>query len=161
MRSLWDNKSWRLGNIGEQNFCLVREMFIKISWCLILLIIPFFRNFHRKYQKFIFFQHRIGNIVTFLRMFHQQVLKKGRVRRTFWWEPKYIQLKPSRVSVVLAVNQGVKFVNILPKHIRPQKLNCTSNNVVYLFTCKICHKKYTGRTEEFRSRFTNYRCPFT
>ena len=63
--------------------------------------------------------------------------------------------------MVLAVNQGVKFVNILPKHIRPQKLNCASNNVVCLFTCKICHKKYTGRTEEFRSRFTNCRCSFT
>ena len=25
MRNWWDNKSWRLGNIGEQNFCIVRE----------------------------------------------------------------------------------------------------------------------------------------
>ena len=31
-------------------------------------------------------------------------------------------------------------------------------NVVYLFTRKTCHKQYTGSTEEFRSRFNNYRC---
>ena len=41
--------------------------------------------------------------------------------------------------------------------IRPQNLNCASKNVVYLFTCKTCHKQYTGSTEEFRSRFNNYR----
>ena len=42
--------------------------------------------------------------------------------------------------------------------IRPQNLNCASKNVVYLFTCKTCHKQYTGSTEEFRSRVNNYRC---
>ena len=41
--------------------------------------------------------------------------------------------------------------------IRPQNLNCASKNVVYLFTCKTCHKQYTGSTEEFQSRFNNYR----
>ena len=41
--------------------------------------------------------------------------------------------------------------------IRPQNLNCASKNVVYLFTCKTCHKPYTGSTEEFRSRCNNYR----
>ena len=25
MRSWWENKSWRLGNIGEQIVCIVRE----------------------------------------------------------------------------------------------------------------------------------------
>ena len=42
--------------------------------------------------------------------------------------------------------------------IRPQNLNCALKNVVYLFTCKTCHKQYAGSTEEFRSRFNNYRC---
>ena len=42
--------------------------------------------------------------------------------------------------------------------IRSQNLNCASKNVVYFFTCKTCHKQYTGSTEEFRSRFNNYRC---
>ena len=42
--------------------------------------------------------------------------------------------------------------------ITPQNLNCASKNVVYLFTCRTCHKQYTGSTEEFRSRFNNYRC---
>ena len=42
--------------------------------------------------------------------------------------------------------------------VRPQNLNCASKNVVYLFACKTCHKQYPGSTEEFRGRFTNYRC---
>ena len=42
--------------------------------------------------------------------------------------------------------------------IRPQNLNCASNNVVDLFICKTCHKQYTGRTDKFPSRFNNYRC---
>ena len=79
-------------------------------------------------------------------------------------------LKTKRVSVVVAINQGVKFANILPKHTslnhhlqnaystRPQNLNCASMNVVYLLTWKTCHKQYTGSTKEFWSRFNNYRC---
>ena len=42
--------------------------------------------------------------------------------------------------------------------IRPQNLNCSTKNVVYLFTCNTCHKQYTESTEESRSRFNNYRC---
>ena len=37
-------------------------------------------------------------------------------------------------------------------------MNCASKNVVYLSICKTCHKQYTRTTEEFRSRFNNYRC---
>ena len=37
-------------------------------------------------------------------------------------------------------------------------MNCASKNVVYFFTFKTCHKQYTGSTEEFQSRFNNYRC---
>ena len=37
-------------------------------------------------------------------------------------------------------------------------MNYASKNVVYLFTCKTYHKQYTGSTEEFGSRFNNYRC---
>ena len=40
---------------------------------------------------------------------------------------------------------------------RPQNLNWASKNVVHLFSFKTCHKQYTGGTEEFRSRFYNYR----
>ena len=80
--------------------------------------------------------------------------------------PKYLHLKPRRVSAVLVIKQSVKFANILTKHsstkciysIWPQNLNCASKNVVYFFTCKTCHKQYTGSTEEFQSRFNNYRC---
>ena len=42
--------------------------------------------------------------------------------------------------------------------IRLQNLNCAPKNVVYLFTCKTCHKQHIGSTEEFRSRFNNCRC---
>ena len=42
--------------------------------------------------------------------------------------------------------------------IRPLDLKCSSKNVVYLFTCKTCSKQYTGSTEDFRPRFSNYRC---
>ena len=42
--------------------------------------------------------------------------------------------------------------------IRPQNLNWVSKNVVYFFTCKTCHKQYTGSTELLRSRFDNQRC---
>ena len=72
--------------------------------------------------------------------------------------------------MVLAINQGVTFANILPKHtnlnhhprrayipLDRKNLNCASKNVVYLFTCKTCYKQYTGSTEEFQSRFNNYR----
>ena len=42
--------------------------------------------------------------------------------------------------------------------IRPEKLKCSSENVVYLFTRKTCSKQYTGSTENFRPRFSNCRC---
>ena len=42
--------------------------------------------------------------------------------------------------------------------IRPPDLKCSSENEVYLFTCKTCSKKYTRSTEDFRPRFNNYRC---
>ena len=41
--------------------------------------------------------------------------------------------------------------------IRPEILKCSSQNVVYLFTCKTRSKKYTESTEDFRPRFNNYR----
>ena len=42
--------------------------------------------------------------------------------------------------------------------IRPPDLECSSENVMYLFTCKTCSKQYTRSTEDFRPRFKNYRC---
>ena len=37
---------------------------------------------------------------------------------TSWREPKCLYLKLRRVSVVPGINQGVKFINILPKHVK-------------------------------------------
>ena len=42
--------------------------------------------------------------------------------------------------------------------IRPENLNCRSKNVVYLISCKTCHKQYNGSSKEFRARFNNNRC---
>ena len=42
--------------------------------------------------------------------------------------------------------------------IRPENLKYSSENVVYLITCKTYSKQYTGSTEDFRLRFNNYRC---
>ena len=41
--------------------------------------------------------------------------------------------------------------------IKPDNLNCRSNNVVFLFSCKTCSKQYTGCKESFRSKFNNYK----
>ena len=46
----------------------------------------------------------------------------------------------------------------LTYEIRPENLNCRSKNVVYLISCKTCHKQYNGSSEEFRGRFNNYTC---
>ena len=43
--------------------------------------------------------------------------------------------------------------------IKPDNLNCRSNNVVYLLSWKTCSKQCTGSTESFRSRFNNYKSP--
>ena len=42
--------------------------------------------------------------------------------------------------------------------IRPENLNCRCKNVVYLISCKTCHKQCTGSSEDFRARFNNYGC---
>ena len=45
--------------------------------------------------------------------------------------------------------------------IKRYNLNCSSNNVVYLFSCKACSKQYTGSAESFWSRFSNYKSAIT
>ena len=57
---------------------------------------------------------------------------------------KIQQFKPSSIKHV--------------ESIRPKNLNCTSKNIVYLFTSETCYKQYTGSTEEFQSQFNNYKC---
>ena len=41
---------------------------------------------------------------------------------------------------------------------RPENLKCSSENAVYLFTCKTSSKQFTWCVEDFRPRFNNYRC---
>ena len=70
----------------------------------------------------------------------------------------------SIVGAALVKDLDVKFANIwyllkVLHHLqnahefRPENLNCRSKNVVYLISCKTCHKQYTGRSEEFKTRF--------
>ena len=64
-------------------------------------------------------------------------------------------------EVLVDITKTHQFESLSTKRlysITPQNLNCAPKNVVYLFTCKPYHKQYTGSTEEFRSRFNNYRC---
>ena len=80
----------------------------------------------------------------------------------------YFHLKSKKISVVLAINHDIckhitktyQFESSFTKriyYVRSQSLNFASKNVVYLFSCKTCHKQYTGSTERFE-RFNNYRC---
>ena len=137
-----------------ENFCTVREKKLK--------------NILSKIHFLLTPDREVGKVFENIPII---VLKKERVYRPSWWEPKYLYLKPRGISVVFALNQNVKFVNILPKHIcLNHHLRSTyipsdneiwialSKNVVYPFTCITCHKKYAGSTEEFRSIFNNYRC---
>ena len=56
------------------------------------------------------------------------------------------------------VNNTFKSKTTQPTYfIRPQNLKCSSENVIYLFTCKTCSKKYTWSTEDFLPKFNNYR----
>ena len=80
---------------------------------------------------------------------------------------KYLLLKLRRVSCNKSSYEICKHITKIHQFessstsricsITPQNLNCASKNVVYLFTCKTGHKQFTRSTEDFRSRFNNYR----
>ena len=97
--------------------------------------------------------------------------KKGKILKDILVRTKVPPLKteegfcgPSnkwRYEICKHITKSHQFESTSTKHvysIRPQNLNNASKNVVNLFTCKTCRKQYTGSTEEFRSRFNNYRC---
>ena len=43
-------------------------------------------------------------------------------------------------------------------NIRPENRNGTSENIVQSISGKACQKLYAGSSDEFSSRFNNYRC---
>ena len=43
--------------------------------------------------------------------------------------------------------QNDSFKSTTTYFIRPEHLKCSSEKVVYLFTCKTCSKQYKGKTE--------------
>ena len=66
-----------------------------------------------------------------------------------------------RCKICPRISKSTTFQSFSTKrvyHIRPEYLNCTSKNVVYLISCKTCFKQYVGSTVDFRLRFNNYKC---
>ena len=66
-----------------------------------------------------------------------------------------------RCGVCPFIKETVSFSDKAGKEykIRTKNLNCNSECVVYLFTCKTCRMQYVGSaTTPFRARFNNYKC---
>ena len=61
---------------------------------------------------------------------------------------------------VMTIETFRSFITQREYCIKPDNLNCRSNNVVYLFSCKACSKQNTGSTESFRTRFNNYKSAY-
>ena len=156
MRSWWDNQSWRLGNLGKQRFCVVRQKkFIKISWWLILLIIQFFWNLKNILSK-------IHLLLTPNRK-HRKVFenapiiafKKGKSLKDILVKTKIPPLKTEEGFCGLCNKPKCEYCKHITKphqfessstrricSIRQQNLNCAFKNVVYIFTCKTFYKQY-------------------
>ena len=69
--------------------------------------------------------------------------------------------KKSRCEICKHMAYTISFKSITIQRtysIRQEILKCSSEYVVYLFSCKTCCKQYTGSTEDFRPRFNDYRC---
>ena len=79
------------------------------------------------------------------------------------YHPNFSKLKDTMSFLHLLLTPDQEHQKVFHKalqtyFIRTENLKCSSENVVYLFTCKTCSKQYTGSTEDFRPRFNNYRC---
>ena len=82
--------------------------------------------------------------------------KIPQIKNKGWWGP----CKWPRCEICKHIIPTRSFTSFTKKHtyqIRPENLNCRSKNVVYLISWKTCHI-YNGSSEEFRTRFNNYRC---
>ena len=44
------------------------------------------------------------------------------------------------------------------RHNEQESLKCSSENVMYLFTCKTYPEQYTGSRDAFRQEFNNHKC---
>ena len=83
--------------------------------------------------------------------------KIPQIRNKGWCGP----CKRTRCEICKHIVPTRSFTSSTTKHtceIRPENLNCRPKNVVYLISCKTCHKQYTAYSEEFRARFFDYRC---
>ena len=83
--------------------------------------------------------------------------KIPQIRNKGWCGP----CKRTRCEICKHIVPTRSFTSSTTKHtceIRPENLNYRPKNVVYLISCKTCHKQYTAYSEEFRARFFDYRC---
>ena len=83
--------------------------------------------------------------------------KVPQIKNKGWCGP----CKGPRCEICKHIAPTRNFTSSTTKHtykIRPENQNFRSENVVYLISCKTCHKQFTGSLQEFRARFHNYRC---
>ena len=86
--------------------------------------------------------------------------KKGKSLKDILVRSKVVPLKTEedfcgpcnkpRCEICKHITKAHQFESSFSKRmysITPQNLNYTSKNIVYLFTCKTCHKQYAGSTE--------------
>ena len=110
----------------------------------------------------------LGNTVEVLRMF--QCFEKGKSLKKILVRAKVPPLKTEEGFYGSCNKPSYEiYKNITKPHqlessstkriysIRPHSFNCASKNVIYFFTSKTCHEQCTGSTEEFQTRFNNYR----
>ena len=100
------------------------------------------------------------------------VLREGKVLKICWLGQKFQWKKKQMGNLVVVRENAAKFCTFLEeKNTFTNKegsdtyrireglhLDCNSENVIYLITCKKCKKQYVGSCiTRFRTRFNNYR----
>ena len=157
MRSWWDNKSWRLRNIGEQNFC--REEVHKNKYVFNITYYPIFSKLKNILSKI----HLLLTPDRENRKVFENAptirFKKGKSLKDILVRAKVPPLKTEegfcgpcnkpRCEICKCITKTFQFESSSTKRIysiRPQNLNCTSKNVVYHFTWKTYREQYKGST---------------
>ena len=143
MRSWWDNKSWRLGNIGEQNIYIVREknklvfnitnypIFLKVKNILSLIhLLPTPDREHSKvFENVPIRGFKKGKNLN-------DILVRGKVPPLKTQEGFCGPCSKPRFEIYKQIIKTLQFQSSPTNRIcsiRPNNLNCASKNVVYLF----------------------------
>ena len=156
MRSWWDNKSWRLGNIVEQNFCREEVHKNKYVFNITYPIFSKLKNILPKIHLLLTLDRenrKVFENAPLMRFKKEKSLKDILVRA------KVPPLKTEegfcrpcnkpRCEISKCITKTPQFESPSTKHIssiKPKNLNCASKNVVYHSTWKTYHEQYTGST---------------